>query len=484
MKRIFTILPILLLALLLRLYKIDIPLADHHSWRQADSAAVIRNLAEEKFDPFRPRWDNLVPTNEKSLPNPQRYFFEDFPLGYDVYPALLYKIFGSKEFLARLVSIFFSLGSIVFLYLLMGIFDNFWVAALSALFLAVLPFSIFYSRTILQEPAAIFYLLAGIYFLARGIKNEKKLLLLISAILVSLSLLTKIYSLFYLPLFLYLFWQKEGINFFKKKYFYVYFLVVLLPVGIWWWWINRHPEGLPYSWWLLNEGKIRFKGAWFYWLFAERVGKLILGYWGVFLFVLGLILKPGKEKNFFHLWFGCLILFFIVFAKGNVTHDYYQIISLPVICIFLARGSYFLLTAPEKYFSRFVCCLLFVVCCLFMFAFSWYYVRDFYNIKGGVDLAGAAVSRLTPKDSLVIAGDGSDPTLLYNTSRKGWAIGYGSIWENTPSKILELKQKGARFYVTTKISELKGSDFGKFMYENFPVLEETDQFVIFELKGR
>jgi len=484
MKRNFIILLILLLALALRLYKIDIPLADHHSWRQVDTAAVIRNLAEEKFDIFRPRWDNLVPTNQRGLPNPQRYFFEDFPLGYDVYPALLYKVFGSKEFLARLVSIFFSLGSIVFLYLLVKIFDNFWVATLSALFLAILPFGVFYSRAILQEPAAVFYLLAGMYFLALAIKKEKKLLLIVSAIIISLSLLTKIYNLFYLPLVFYLFWQKEGIGILKKKYFYIYFLIVLLPVGIWWWWINKHPEGLPYSWWLLNEGKIRFKGAWFYWLFAERIGKLILGYWGVFLFVLGLILKPEKGKIFFHLWLVCLVLFFIVFAKGNVTHDYYQYGFLPAAAFFLGKGSYFLLASPSRYFSRLLCYVLLIVCCLFMLAFSWYYVRDFYNIQGGVDLAGKAVSQLTPKDSLVIAGDGSDPTLLYNTSRKGWAIGYGSIWENNPSKILELQQRGARFYATTKVGEIKNSDFGKFMYENFPVLEETNQFIIFELKEK
>ena len=35
---------ILFLALILRLYKIDIPLADFHSWRQADTAAVARNF--------------------------------------------------------------------------------------------------------------------------------------------------------------------------------------------------------------------------------------------------------------------------------------------------------------------------------------------------------------------------------------------------------------------------------------------------------
>ena len=36
---------ILLVGLLLRLYRFDNPIADWHSWRQADTSAVSRNFA-------------------------------------------------------------------------------------------------------------------------------------------------------------------------------------------------------------------------------------------------------------------------------------------------------------------------------------------------------------------------------------------------------------------------------------------------------
>lgn len=480
---------VLILSFILRLYKINSPLADWHSWRQADSAAVIRNLATEGFDPFRPRRDNLIPTSAKNLPNPHRYFFEDFPLAYDVYPALLYKVFGVKEKFARLTSVTFSLGAIVSLFLLVKLMINFRVAILSVLFFSILPFSIYYSRTVMQEPALVFYLVTAVYFLARwliGKKGDKKqqFFFLASALLYALSLLTKVYSLFFLPLFVYLFWQKDGLKIIKKNYFYGYFIIAFFPFVIWWLWLLQHPEGLPYSTWLLNEGNIRFKGAWFYWLFAERVGKIILGYWGLALFTLGLVVRSKTEKHFFHLWFLCVVLFFVVFAKGNVTHDYYQYLFLPVASVFLAKGSYFLLTAPKQILNKFLCCLLFVVCTLFMLAFSWYFVRSFYDIKGGVDLAGVAVNKLTPKESLVVAGDGADPTLLYNTHRIGWAVGFGSLLENSAETINELKKQGADFYVTTKVGELKNSDFGRFMYQNFSVVEETNQFVLFNLRSR
>jgi len=473
------------LALVLRLYRINIPVADHHSWRQADSASVIRNLATDNFAVFHPQWDNLVATNLKRLPNPNRYFFEDFPLAYDVYPAVLYKIFGVQERLARFVSIAFSLGAIVFFFFLVKLLTDFKTAIFSAFFLAVLPFSIFYSRTLLQEPASLFYLIGSLYFLALwssfGEGLKRNCLFLFSAVFLALALLSKIYSLFYLPLFFYLFWQKDKWLLFKKKYFYLYFFMAVFPVLTWWAWIYQFPEGFPNSSWLLNEGNIRLKGAWFYWLFAERMGKIILGYWGLALFAIGLILKPVREKRFFHLWFFCILLFFVVFAKGNVTHDYYQYCFLPVATFFLAKGTSFLLTAPSKFFSRLTVYFFLPICILLMLAFSWYHVRDFYNIKGGVDVAGVAVQEIVPENSLIIAGDGSDPTLLYNTNRKGWAIGFGSLLDNNPETVLSLKSQGAEYYVTTKANEMKNSLFGKFMYENFVIIKETNQYIIFSL---
>ncbi|OQA93350.1 MAG: hypothetical protein BWY24_00496 [Microgenomates group bacterium ADurb.Bin219] len=51
---------ILALGFCSRLYKINIPLADHHSWRQADTAAVARNYIKEGWNFFFPKaWMKL-----------------------------------------------------------------------------------------------------------------------------------------------------------------------------------------------------------------------------------------------------------------------------------------------------------------------------------------------------------------------------------------------------------------------------------------
>ena len=58
---------IILIALVLRLYKIGAPLSDFHSWRQADTAAVARNFVREKFDIFEPHYDDQIITHQELL---------------------------------------------------------------------------------------------------------------------------------------------------------------------------------------------------------------------------------------------------------------------------------------------------------------------------------------------------------------------------------------------------------------------------------
>lgn len=122
-----------------------------------------------------------------------------------------------------------------------------------------------------------------------------------------------------------------------------------------------------------------------------------------------------------------------------------------------------------------------VSCWLLALAFSWYQVRDFYNIQGGVDLAGKAVDELTPKNALVLTGDSNDATLLYNTDRWGWTGGYASNFPNTTETVENLKGQGASVYVATKFD--KNSEFGKYMMSSYPIIKETNQYIIFNLKN-
>lgn len=479
MKKInFILLTIISLGLALRLYRIDIPLADHHSWRQADTAAVARNFIKEGWDFLRPKIDNKAPLHP-GIPNDERLFLVEPPF-YNSLVAGIYKIFGVKEKFARIVSVFFSLGSTIFLYLIVRYYFNENIGLISAFFFAVLPYNIFYSRVILPEPMIIFLTLGMFYFAIKWLETNFVSHYLLFIIYSALSFSQKAFPLFLLLPLSYLIFKKFGFNLMKQKKIFLWLVVSLLPLIFWRWWISHFPQGIPANLWLLNQGGIRFKGAFFYWIFAKRIGELILGYWGLPLLVLGLVLKPTlKEGWFFHLWLLSLLIFICVFAAGNVTHDYYQIPLIPIFCIFLAKGTNFLLFESGKLFSKPICSLFIIFCSLFMVAFSWYQVRDFYNIQGGVDLVGKWIDENTPKDSLVLTGDSNDATLLYNCNRWGWTGGYASNYPNEPQVIENVRRMGASYYVSTKFD--KNSEFGRYMMNNYLVVKESNQFIIFEL---
>ena len=155
---------ILLLAFVLRFYRINAPLADWHSWRQADTSSVARHYQNYGINLLYPRYDDLssIPSGRE---NPKGYRMVEFPF-YSTLHTLAYSLvpFSSFEAVGRMISIFFSLMAIVFLYLIIRKVSGTFTALLSAFVYAVLPYNIFYNRTILPETMMIGLSLGSIYF--------------------------------------------------------------------------------------------------------------------------------------------------------------------------------------------------------------------------------------------------------------------------------------------------------------------------------
>src|SRR3989338_11377021 len=91
---------IILIGFWVRLYKIDAPIADWHSWRQADTAAVTRNFIKEGFNPFLPKYDDMTGVSEKPIVNTLRFRFVEFPV-YNIAVYPFYLIFGVLEKISR-----------------------------------------------------------------------------------------------------------------------------------------------------------------------------------------------------------------------------------------------------------------------------------------------------------------------------------------------------------------------------------------------
>lgn len=103
-----------------------------------------------------------------------------------------------------------------------------------------------------------------------------------------------------------------------------------------------------------------------------------------------------------------------------------------------------------------------------MLAFSWYQVRDYFNINNlAIVEAGQAADRLLPKEAKVIAPYGGDTAFLFQTNRQGWSIGI---------QIEEFIKQGATHYVNINFDP----EVDWLMAAYCP-LKKTDQYVIIEL---
>ena len=109
---------ILIGGFLVRLYKIDNPVADWHSWRQADTASVTRVYLQEGLNLLYPKYHD-VSSIQTGLTNLEGYRMVEFPL-FNFFHYLFYNLLPqiSFEIWGRLVSIFSSLISAFFLFLL------------------------------------------------------------------------------------------------------------------------------------------------------------------------------------------------------------------------------------------------------------------------------------------------------------------------------------------------------------------------------
>lgn len=465
---------IILAAFIVRLYRIDNPVADWHSWRQADTSAVTRNFVKDGIDLLHPRFDDLsnIPSGKE---NPQGYRFVEFPL-YNAAAAGMFNIFNkfSIEMWGRLVTIFSSILSIIFLFLLVRKYLGLRVGLLTAFFFGFLPYNIYYSRTILPDPSMVMAILGGTYFFDRWISQNviRMTLWYVLAILFTASaFLLKPFALFFTLPIIYLAFRKWGIRLLIKPQLWLFAILTLAPLILWRNWIQQFPEGIPVFDWLFNENDIRFKGAFFQWIFADRIGRLILGYWGLALLVLGFIRKLNQKEGLFFLSFiASSLIYLFVMAGGNVKHDYYQILIIPTLAIFLAKGADLLLSAPREFFSRITCYLLLVTCLLFMFSFSWYFVRDYFNINNEeIIKAGKIVDQLTPKDAKVIAPYGGDTAFLYQTNRRGWPVFYKSIEDFVKS--------GANYLIIANPTKSDFEGFGKM----FPVVASSKDYLLLSL---
>lgn len=461
-----------------RLYKINIPLTDWHSWRQADTASVTKIYKEEGLDLLRPKYHDLSQIQTGYF-NPNGYRFVEFPLfnilhlGVDsLYP-------GRFETAGRLVSVIIGIFLIFVMFAFGQKLWGFWGGFWASFFIAFNPYTVFYTRVILPDPLAVFLAAACVWTFYLYYLSDKRWQLFLSAIFMSLALLAKPFGIFYFLPLIYLTYKKFGI---KKIFSNIPLLlaldIALIPVLLWRAWMGQgeYLVGIPHTTsWAFNGDGIRFRPAFWRWIFGERLGRLILGIWGLFPVLMGLIInkiKEEKETYGYLLSFVLAIVFYvIIIATANVKHDYYQLYLIPPLAMLFSRGLMALWSI--KAVNRFMLSVIVLFTIIMMEGIGLYQIKDYYKINDySIITAGKRASEILPKNALVIAPYNGSTAFLYQTGRKGWPV----VDEGIDGMI----EKGAGYFVSADPNSMDSVNFKKI----YNVVEQGSNYLILDLNKK
>ena len=484
--KILLVLIILGLGIFLRLHKIDNPIAEWHSFRQADTASVTKNFINNNFiDILHPTYHDLSNV-QSGKDNPKGYRMVELPI-YNALCAATHNFFKSIpiDIFSRYISIFITIITAIFIFLISKQITHQYLPSLFSLIIFLtLPYNIFYSRSILPEPTAVLLMTISLYFFPRN--------LLVSAIALSLAVLIKPYvAIILFPtclFYIYKFYLNKKIHFLNLLLFLV---ISFLPFFLWRQWIKQFPTGIPSSNWLFNDSTnpvvqqwvhgynltwlnkmVAFRPHWFEWLFLNRISNLILGSYGLIPLFLGLAYrKKSSQPILFSFIFG-IILYFAIVAQGNIQHDYYQYLISPQIAIITGIGFYYLYNFifKNKILSIFSLAIIYT----FTLFFSWQQIKNYYKINNPIIIdAGKKVDEITPKNALIIAPYTGDTAFLYQTNRSGWPI------EIYPETLPQLKIEHSQNPIY-----LVSVNFDKYTNDITPkykTLYKNDKFIILDL---
>lgn len=402
--------------------------------------------------------------------------------------------FDSVVFAGRLVSLISSLLSLVAIYFLVKFYFQERVALGAAVVFGLLPYSVFWSRTVLPDTMMVMWFLWGLVFFhawlsftrINGFRTKKSIFLFfLFTICFTFALLMKLFVLFLLIPLIYLLFINYNIKIIRNPWLWVSLFLILMPFLLWRYWIHidilRLP-GIPASDWLFNGSSVRLKPAWWYWLFQTRLDHYMFNFPGLVFGGIGLLLfkevnlKLGRDlddekSKLIYFWpltlLSCFI-YLVVFATGNVQHEYYQLPLVPFISVFVSLGFWYVwgnLSLLQNIFQK-IACISFLG---LIFLFGSYKVMNWYaSHNPSYVFAATRASLLIPENATVIADFGGDTTMLYYTKRPGWSI--------MELNVEQLISRGATHYISAYRTEGVNE-----MAKKYEVIEESTEYVILDL---
>jgi 4-amino-4-deoxy-L-arabinose transferase-like glycosyltransferase len=476
-KKVFSIFAIIIvLSLALRLYRVNLPLLEFYSVRQVYTADVTRNLVKSGFNLFYPQVSFFGPGPTYSL--------LEFPV-YSGIVGIFYYLFGEFEIFGRLLSVlYFLLSSLVVFKIAKKYYG--YTAGLAALFLFnFYPLGILTSRTFMPDNLMLLFSLLSIWY---SIKVKEKFTspdFLVLALLISLTILTKIQGLFTLIPVCYLLLTGKGVLKLKFKR-----LILLLLLSLF----------LPFLWYL-RDFAVTFYGSkqfirdtnwgtdfrylltFTYYRSTIQILYNSLTQTGLFLMILGLLLKVKGSETFIRYWLFGILLLFLIFDKHSSSHEYYQLVILPIAAILGAKVLVQFFKLIQKQGALPINIVAGIVAMLFIYLSLASVIARAYVLKPQflpVIPASKLIQKYTTTQDLIINANDIGAQPIYYSKRKGWNVDLSQ--DKTPVQTAQyLKRQGAKFLIYIPAATVNSEGFLKYLRENFTLVDDDRAAYLFRL---
>jgi len=417
------------------------PLTDAHAWRQTDTAAISRNFYRHGFQLLYPEvdWGG----------SGSNYVESEFPL-IPYLDALLYGALGFHDYLGRVVSIGFSVGTAIVTGMLARYYFGQPVSWLSVWGLSASPLFLFFGRAFMPEPAMLFFSLLFLYAGVRWLGRPGTRWFWVCAGAGALAFMLKLPALAMLgPMAALALWSYGWRALWQPRLWWLSALV-LVPTALWYLHAAdlRAHTGLTFNIWSFGGDKWGNLAIWsnpeFYRTMAQRLAGEVISRYAIWLSLVGLLL-PGRTRleesgrRLLLIWAASLVLSVFIVANGNTIHEYYQMLFVPLAVIAFGRAIGWLqirwaaISAASTWRRGLLCSgsVLFLVYISGVFWSSFQFDSivfrqlAFHSNQVVYD-AAQSVAQLTKSSDLIVVAyeENRLPELFYYADRKGWTTDY------------------------------------------------------------
>ncbi len=479
---------VFLIGLGVRLYDLQDPPLDFHPTRQLHSALIARGMYYQQRSDL-PDWQREMAVSQWQQEG------EIEPQLFERLVAWLYRQVGETDLrIPRLISIATWMVGAAFVIWLTADLAGWGGALTAAWFFLLWPYGVTASRSFQPEPALVSLMAATLWAAWRWKQWGGWKWALVTGLLAGGAIYLKVVAAFFLgPALLVLVVARGGSRWYRSPQVWVIAALALVPYAAY------HIDGVYIRGTLASQFSLRFfPEMWvdpaFYLRWIGNLGR-VLPFEMVVAALLGsfLLREPADRALLVALWAGYFV-YGMALPHHISTHDYYHLLLFPALALGIAglSGVVFRGIRGPGWLAQSVTAGALVV----VMIMSGYTART--TLKR-FDAAGQTAVWIEIGDYL---GQGAPVAALvpdYGVGLKYWGWINPSVWltgdeitwrQSIGQEIdfaawFEEQAAGKGFFVVTLFDELDRQPLLKsLLYERYPVLKETPEYLIFDLRNK